>query len=281
MLELAVPQVNEERKNVKDLVFTILMNQHPLSMMELFNQIKKQYVLGITYQAVRKAVNSLHQQRIIVKTGKSYSLSKEWLLQMKSFFDKALTNYENGTKVRLFHAELAKEDYAVYTFNNLLDLDNFWGDVMMHWSDHEEENKNYLSVVHYHWWLVINLGKETGLFEHFRKKGIKSAFFTPIDVPLNHWALDVYKGMGVKTLLSKQKTEELFVDVNVLGDMVIQVKYPAKMVLKLKRLFSKYKTIQEIPSAEITQLAHEEGEIKFLLFKNKAIARDLREKYTF
>ncbi|MEK6938281.1 MAG: hypothetical protein AABX04_04520, partial [Nanoarchaeota archaeon] len=243
MLELAVPQVNEESKNVKDLVFTILMNEHPLSMMELFNQIKKQYVLGITYQAVRKSVNYLHQQKVLIKTGKRYSLSKEWLLQMKSFFDRALTNYESGTKVKLFQSELAKEDYAVYTFNNLLDLDNFWGDIMSYWAEHEKENKNYLSVVHYHWWLVINLGKETGLFDLFKKKGVKSAFFTPVDVPLNHWALEVYKGMGVKTILCKQKTEDDFVDINVLGEMVIQVKYAPKMVLRLNKMVLQMITI--------------------------------------
>ena len=280
MIELSIPQIDEESKNVKDLVFTILTQEQPLSIIELTNRVKKEYALGVTYQAVRKAVNTLQNQHVLTKNGKKYSLNKEWILKTKSFFDTLLTTYDGKTKIKLFSTEVAKEDYAVYTFNTLLDLDNFWGDIMLYWADHEKENKEYLSITHYNWWMIINLGRETKLFDSFKKKRIKSSFLTPVDLPLNRWASNIYTQMGVKTKITPLKDESTFVDINIMGNMVIQVHYPQNILKKIKNFFEKYKNVQEVPLKEITRLAHEQGEIKFVLFKNKTIAKNLRDLYT-
>jgi len=278
MIDLSIPQPGEESKHVKDIVFTILTQEPNLSIMELTNKIKRNYNLGITYQAVRKAVDALHSQNVLKKTNKTYSINKEWVLKLKSFFDKLLTTYETKTPIKLFHNEFAKEDYAVYTFNNLLDLDNFWGDIMVYWADHEKGKKEYFSYSHYHWWLLINLGHETQIFDHFRKRNVTSKFIIPINVPLNRWAASVYHTMNVKSKVLSKKAEEI-VDINIMGDAVIQVKYPQKIVADIKRIFSTYKTAQDIPPSEITKLAHETGGIKFILFKNPSIAENLRETY--
>ncbi len=275
MLELSIPQLGESTKNAKDLVITLLSQEQPLSIIELTNKIKKQYVVSITYQAVRKAVDNLNNQNVLTKTGKRYAISKDWLLQLKSFFDKLLTNYENRTTLKLFNAEFAKEDYALYTFNNLYDLDNFWDEVMTHWADHEKENKDYYSYTHYHWWLVINLGKETKLFTNFKKKKINSHVILRNVSPLNRWAGSVYADMDVKIIENIQKDDFPMVDINILGNTVIQVNYPPNLAKKLQLFFKKYKSVQEMSLKEITQLAHEPGDIKFILFKNPTIVRNM------
>ncbi|MBW2968364.1 hypothetical protein KY362_07830 [Candidatus Woesearchaeota archaeon] len=279
MLELIIPQPGQEARCVKDLVFTILSHERPLSIIELSNKIKKGYNIGITYQAVRKAVDNLHKQDVLTKTGKKYSVNKAWVLRLKSFFDGLLTTYENQTPIRIFSAELAKEDYAVYTFNSLLDLDNFWGDIQMYWADHEKENKTFFSYTHYHWWLLINLGRETKIFEHFREKKVKSYTIFRNKSPLNLWAKRVYADLGVKNVIKEIDTDDSIVDINILGDTVIQVKYPKRIMDKVKLFFKKYRNVQEMSLREITQLAHEPCDIKFIMFKNPTIARDLRAAY--
>ena len=274
MLELSIPQLDENSKNTKDIVFTILTRQHPLSLIQIHNKIKQQYNLGITYQAVRKSVDTLHTQGVLDKQGKEYSIKKEWILNLKSFFDKLLTKYETGKQLHTFRNELAKENYAVYTFNNLLDLDNFWGNIMNYWANHEKNNKNYLSIVHYHWWMIINLGKETALFENFKKKNIKSTFITLKKAPLNNWAKKIYQNYGMHTKSKTSKNK--YVDINVLGDTIIQVEYPKKIANKIEDFFKKYKNLQEVSPRTITQLAHKPCEIKFIMFKSSEIAQNLR-----
>ena len=275
MLELSIPQLGEDTKNTKDLIFTILTQEQPLSIIELTNKIKKQYVISITYQAVRKAVDNLHSQKVLTKTGKKYAINKEWLLKLKSFFDKLLTQYENKTTLKLFHTGFAKEDYALYTFNSLYELDNFWGDVMTYWADHEKDNKDYYSYTHYHWWLVINLGKETKLFDHFRKRHINSHVIMRNSQPLNQWASQVYADFGVKIIKKTQKDDSPLVDINILGNTVIQVNYSSNIAKKIKLFYKKYKSIQDMSPKEITQLAHETGDIKFILFKNPTIVKNM------
>ena len=98
MLELTIPQAGEKAKNIKDLIFTILTQEEDLSLIELTNIIKNQYVLNVTYQAVRKAVNTLEQQDILFKKGKKYSLNKEWVLKTKAFFDTLAVTHESGKR---------------------------------------------------------------------------------------------------------------------------------------------------------------------------------------
>jgi hypothetical protein len=279
MLELSIPQLGEDTKNAKDLVFTILTQEQPLSIIELSNKIKKQYVISITYQAVRKAVDNLHAQNVLTKTGKKYAINKEWLLKLKSFFDKLLTKYENKTTLKLFHTEFAKEDYALYTFNTLYELDNFWDEVMTYWADHEKENKDYYSHAHYHWWLLINLGKETKLFDHFRKRNIKSHVILRNAQPLNQWASQVYADLGVKIIKKVQADDTPMVDINILGNTIIQVNYPPNIAKKIQHFYKKYKSVQDMSLKEITQLAHEEGNIKFILFKNPTIVKNMVDSF--
>jgi hypothetical protein len=281
MIRLTIPQLEESSNNVKDLVFTILTHEQPLSLIELTNRIKKQYNLGVTYQAVRKAVDTLINQGVLAKSRKRYSISKKWILSVKNFFDKLLTTYETKTPVKMFHSELAKEDYAVYTFNNLLDLDNFWAGIMEHWANHLKQGdcKEYLSYCHYSFWFLINLGSETGLFEHMIKKGVDAYVVFPYDAPLNRWGFKLYKDIGAKVKISVNKELDDHTALNILGDHVVQVKYPPNIIKKLRKIYSKYKSVSEISPKEITQIAHESGEIKFIMFKNATIAKDLREKY--
>src|SRR3989338_1491745 len=275
MLNLSIPQLGEDTKNAKDLVFTILTQEQPLSIIELTNKIKKQYVISITYQAVRKAVDTLHAQNVLTKTGKKYAINREWLLKLKSFFDKLLTQYENKTTLKLFHTEFAKEDYALYKFNSLYELDNFWEEVMTYWADHEKDNKDYYSYTHYHWWLLINLGKETKLFDHFRKLHINSHVIMCNSQPLNQWASQVYADLGVKIIKKVQKDDSPMVDINILGNTVIQINYPPNIAKKIKLFYKKYNSVQDMSLKEITRLAHETGDIKFILFKNPNIVKSM------
>ncbi len=279
MIELSIPQLGEDTKNVKDLVFTILTAEQPLSIIELSNKIRKNYNVSVTYQAVRKAIDTLHSQGVLIKTKKKYSIDRKWALKLKSFFDKLLATYECKTTVKLFNTELAKEDYAVYTLNSLFDLDNFWGDLQMYLADHENSNKVFYSSTHYNWWMLINLGRETKHFEQFRSKKIKMYCIFRNKLPLNLWAEMVYKELGAMTAIKTMKDEEQTVDINILGDTVIQVKYPKNIINKIKRFYHKYKNTSEMSLTDITKIVHEPCEIKLIMFKNPTIAQNLRDTY--
>lgn len=249
--------------------------------MQLTNRIHKSYNVSVTYQAVRKATESLQEQGVLEKEGKSYKLSKVWVRKTKAFFDNLLTTMEGNADVHFLSDAIKKEDYAVYTFHNLLDLDNFWGDVMRNWADElrKGDDNIFFSYYNYDFWFLINLGRETSLWKHLMHKGVKPYILVLRDLPLNAWGVQVYGDAGINVRLHTNHKIPDTMDCNVLGDLVLQVKYPDHLIKKLRSFYAKYKNTQEMSLREITELAHQPSEIKFILFKNPAIARDIKEKY--
>jgi len=281
MIELSIPQMGEESRNVKDLVFSVLTAEQPLSMIELFNRIRRQYNVSITYQAVRKSVNMLQSQGVLLKKDKKYSISKEWVLKLKSFFDRMLTTYESGKGVHAFTKDIGKENYAVYTLNSLFELDNFWGDILWHLADSLGKNEERISFNygHYIWWMLINLGRESKLYEHYKDKKIKTFFVFFRDLGLNRQGAKIHEERGHKVRVVEDKNIDETVAVNTVGDTVIQVKYPVQIVKKIRNFFEKYKNTSEMSMKDITEIVHTPCEIKFIMFKNNTIAKNINETY--
>jgi len=281
MIEISLPQIGESAESVKDRVITILSEEYPLTTMQLYLKIKRNYNLSVTYQAVRKAIESLMDKKILEREEKSYKINKQWIFETKSFFDSLLLKYEEGRKFLKISPEFNKDNYSIYTFNTLLDLDNFWGDIMLYWADHikSEEPREFIAVGHYSWWMLINFGRETKIFEYYNKKKIKSSFILWKNNCLNKWAIKIYKNLKLKCSISENKQEDEHSSINVMGDTIIQVQYDKKIIEKLRRFFEQNKSIQEAKIEEITKLAHAPCEIKFILYKNKSLAKTLRESY--
>ncbi|MFH1770656.1 MAG: hypothetical protein ABH828_03805 [archaeon] len=281
MLELSIPQKGEKSGNAKDLIFTVLTQESPLSLMELTNRIKSQYNLRLTYQAIRKAVEKLNDQGVLKKEGKKYSISQEWLLELKTFFDKMLMTKDSGKTVYNFTKELAKEDYAVYTFSNLLDLDNFWGDMLMYLTKNigPDEIKVAINYDAYMWWMLFNLGRETKIYKYNTKNKIKTYFLWTRDVPLNRWGSKVYSELGFESKVKNIMELDESVYVNTVGDTVIQVKFSKDIMKKIRTYFEKYKATQEISMKDITKIAHEPCEVKFIIFRNPTLAKNIRDTY--
>lgn len=281
MIELSIPGIGEAEKGAKDRVITLLSEEYPLSLIQLSTKIRRNYNLSITYQAVRKAVEDLVQKGILEKEDKKYKISKEWIVKTKQFLDTLLLHYGSGRTSIHFSPELAKENYTLFTFNNLLDLDIFWGDVMHYWAEHKmrEEDIHFIGVGHYAWWILINFGRETKLFEHFKNKGIRSSFFLLKNNALNRWAGKVYQSQGLKVKVKTLEKIEERTGINVMGDTVIQVYYGKKIADKIKKIYERNTDFKTVDIKEITELAHESCEIKFVLFKNASLAKTLRESY--
>lgn len=281
MLELSIPQPGENARQTKDLIFSILSEQQPLALVQIHNIIKKKYNVGLTYQAVKQSADQLVEKHVLTKDKKHYRLNRTWLLEVKNTVDNLLNNYESGKDIRAFKKSFAKEQYAIYTFNNLLELDNFWDDMIIHVAENlsKEEDKSFLAHAQYGWWLLINFGKETKLFKHLRKLKLTCYNLFGQDVPLNRWAEKVYLDMDVVFRIVHNANVDRTITLNVIGDTVIQVKYPPKLLAEVETLYNKYNSTQEISPSEITTLAHEPCQIQFIVFKNKEIAKSLREKY--
>lgn len=277
MLEISIPELKEDSKNLKDIVFNILTQEQDLTLMKIFNKIRATYNVSASYQGVRKAVEYLVEKKILIKKDRKYSLNKDWLLKYKKFFDDLLAKEVSNYKPK-FSIELTKGNYSVYRFSNLLELDVFWGDLLMYLPHHldPDEPKIAIMMPKYCWWMLINLGRETKVYEEYKKMNLKFVF--TIENPLNKWAAEIYKDIADEVIFLKEKNPELS-DIDIIGDNIIKVEYSKKITDKIKRFFNKYKTTQEMSMKEITEIAHTKCDIRLIIFKDKTFAESIRKSY--
>lgn len=282
MIDLAIPEIHGKKRTVKDHIFSILTQEKELTLRQLHNKIKKQHNVNTTYQGVRKAVDNLTKKEVLIKKDKTYSISKKWVLSLKSFFDDLLLNFENKTTSKKISADLSKGDYAVYTFDSLYTSSVFWGETISFWLNNLKapEKCRYLSYAHYPWWLLFNLGSESNVMDKFKRSKIKSEFIFFSNHPLTKWAVKVYSQLGIKASIKKNKYSKEDVGINILEDYIIEIKYPKETIKIIKALFKKYKNTQEVSTQEITSLVHKKCDIKITIFKNREIANMMHNQIT-
>lgn len=278
MIELSLPELGKESKSAKDLVINILLEESSLSLMQIYNTIKKNYNISITYQAVRKAVELLLEKDILKKNNKSYSLNKSWFIKLKYFVDKIVMSNIN-TNPKQFKTAFTEKNYCVFTLNSLFELDNFWGNVLKYLvTNIKNEKRLSVNIGVFAWWMIINLGRESNLYYYFAKQNIKTYFIFFNQNSINQYAKQIYESLGHNVFLINSKKINNCLAINTLGDTIIHVEYPKQIIKQIKKYFETY-SIEKPNLPLITKIIHTKCKIQFAMFKNKEFADNFNEKY--
>ena len=121
------PSLLSESKspNTKAAVFLVLTKRHPLSVAEIFQNVRENFRQKITYQGVRKVVLHLADGGVISKgsTGK-YAISPEWIAKQKEDTRELDMRYWVGDKK--LPSELALGECEEYDFFGPKALPYYW-----------------------------------------------------------------------------------------------------------------------------------------------------------
>src|SRR3989344_2091602 len=132
-LSITLPLL-EKTSSVKDMAFSVLMHEFPLSLMKILNAVNKQYNKSFSFQAVRKAVLQLVEEGVLEKEGKEFSENK-------------------GSKVQV------SGNTTFYTLPTLVDLDYMWnGLIRQALNDQKTVKVITFKSVHF-WFLIATLPK--------------------------------------------------------------------------------------------------------------------------
>ena len=74
-----------KKRNVRESIISILSRDYPLSIRKIYNSVKKEYKLDVTYQAVFKLVKEMLGDNILQKADSEmeYQLNIEWIKQLE------------------------------------------------------------------------------------------------------------------------------------------------------------------------------------------------------
>ena len=162
-LEITLPRLGKVTRAAKDLVISSLMYEYPLTLAKLTNSIKKQYAASVTFQGVRRAVNALVEDEVLIKDGRQYSINKKWITSLKDFSDRLYDSYY-AKNSGIMNIESLGEEIKIYTFDNLIDADKFWNKTIAHWFKSGKE-KVYCQQFGHMWQVLGQMQEETSVLD--------------------------------------------------------------------------------------------------------------------
>lgn len=277
-LEITVPQLGKVKKTSKDLVVSALIYNHPTTLIKLTNIIKRKFHASFTFQGVRKAVNQLVIDEVVVKAGREYSLSKDWILKLREFTEKLHESYfAESTGIR--NIEAAGRDIKVYTFDNLVDLDIFWNSLIGKWFDEDRGvrgDKFYVQQSGHTWYVLANLEEETQILGKILKYNIKFFTLAAGNAVLDKWCKRYYENHGFYYVTSKKKTDASHYFA-VYNDHIIQCTYPMSLVEELNNIYRNAKDFESFDVAKLIRLLRKKTELKMTVMKNPVVAEQLKK----
>ena len=92
MLGLAF--IGRKPKNIKDLAVLLLIEEYPLKVKAIFNQLRQNYGVSATYQAVHKALLQLAEDGVVLRTKFGFIINREWIKKVEFFVALAKRNYQ-------------------------------------------------------------------------------------------------------------------------------------------------------------------------------------------
>jgi len=90
-------RLNSEGK-VKDAIVSILSNEWPLTLKEIYFSVVRRHCLRVSHQAVHKALKQLVESKVVAKKERRYRLNIEWIKGIKRFGENLEEAYSQPEK---------------------------------------------------------------------------------------------------------------------------------------------------------------------------------------
>lgn len=267
----------EKPVSVKDMAFSVLLRQFPLSLIKICNEVNKQYNRSVTFQAVRKAVLQLVEENVLEKDGKEFLINKDWIIDVIKFGNRLQQQYftksKKGSRVDV------GQNMAVYTLQKLVDLDYVWNGVIRKALSDPKAPKVITFKAEHFWFLIATLAQETELMKEMIKKGIKLYYVCYGNTDLDKWTVDMYNAIGVHArLMLKPKEFSSGLNIGTYGNVLIQSQYPQKLAKKIDAFFRSCRKPEDASLINITDLVTEKSEIPLQVLHDSLVVGTMRDE---
>jgi len=266
-----VPAIGSGKASTKNVIISILSEEWPLSVREIFSRVQKNGNGSISYQAIHKTLQTLESEEIVKRNEKGFTLNPSWIKNIRSFGEQLDKSYSLNSYQRViidFNKPLQS-----FTFNNYLEMLRF----TIHFFVDCPNQENKLGVCRcYHAWCPMNVSNEE--YKKLKQLFAETKFYEIIahDTPLDQMFAGLLRDLGKTIKLGIECSKEC--DTVVKGDFVYQVYFPND----LKSILSKiYKDTQKIEELEMNKLfknvLEKETKIKVVIIKDSSLAEQIRE----
>jgi hypothetical protein len=270
--DILMPELNARPKNTKDGVISILIQEWPLTLRQIFYSIKKQFHYSSTYQSVYKAVKELKQKDVLKEKDKKYEINTEWIKKVQSFTDIVETNYYAKEKLQNFSGvkeSKSGEDLIILNFETIFDAEKYLY-YFMKTELFKKRNEKICFQLNNLWQPTCYLRAEYNYYKRLLEKNHKVYFLYSGNSEIEKKAAKFYSAIGVKL---KKKNHEFSNETISFLDFFIQIfvsdklKKEIKIALNLKDNLKLLKTLGT------------KSNIRIIINKDKGLAEEFRKNF--
>ncbi len=267
-----------EREDVKNLAFSILTEEYPLSIAEVANRVRKRYGRSVTFQGVRKALLSLTDAGVLSKGEDGFSVSREWVAEGKGFLDRLYLRLVAKEKPAKAFDSLGK-DVSVFVFDSVNEMTRTWqeiSDTFYKGYRKGDCNVNCYQAAH-SWEVLLHPDIEAKLMGGAVKRGIAAYILCSNDTPLDRSLVRFHERLGVRMAINTYDTRDIDQShyLGTYGDIILQTEYPEAAVRKLKSFFEKTKSLERMDLSELSAIVNAKAKVKMTMIRNLAMAKQL------
>lgn len=271
-IEIVIPE-NGKVKKTKDMVFSILIDHPNLTLTQIQRKIKSLYGVNITIQSILKSINYFLKNNVILKDNKTYYINKEWVFDIKNYFDNLyfeMLNIKNTNKKINYSKEV-----TVYNLNNLFELDKLWSDYLINWIKKEKRDRRNVWQGNHCWWLIPRIQNEEMLHDQFDEYKVKTYNLIGQDTLLDRVAYKYYKSRkeNVKIL-----DENILEDVSCFGEFIFKYKIPKSIFNKLQKIYYSTKNIDVLDINKINAIFKEKDKIEVMVIKDSFLSSKIKDE---
>lgn len=276
-LEIVLPM--GEKKNVKNIVFSILTKEYPLKLITLTNYIKKRYGISATFQAVRKATLQLVESGVLIKENNEFQINKEWVKESKLIINK-LDNDLNSEIKQKPTVDSISNEISVFEFRSINDMMKFWQELIDNWFSKFKKGSHPFNCWQgsHMWEGLMHLETEEKIMGQLKKKGIESYAVLTSNTPLDKSTKKFYEKIGIKTIINSSSSSfDKSYHVGTYGDLIVQTNYPESIVKEFDNFFNKNKSLENYDVTELIKIANKKVKVKLTVIKNFQMAKQINK----
>ena len=276
-MDLTLENLDIGKEKVKDVVIKILSHEWPLTIKKIYYKIKKEYNLGVSYQAVHKVVNQLVEKKVLEKSKKEYHISLEWVENLGSLAKNLKESYSKN-KPLILHGLVdfeEKEDYVTLDFETLGDAENYRKKLQAEYMLKPHPKPPYCGETAHLKSPLVYSEKSINVLNLVESSKTDCYIIVRGDSEVDKYCARYYRNSLVRVRTGVDYKANC--EVMVIGEVIFQEYIPESTLSMLDELYKKTQDISEINiSRFFNEIYNRKEVVKVIVYKNKEIANELR-----
>ncbi|MBL7054335.1 hypothetical protein ISS05_01090 [Candidatus Woesearchaeota archaeon] len=269
---IVIPETDCEAVSTKDIVISSLSRDWPLNIQQLYNRTKKTFLKNVTYQATYKAVRSLHDEGVLIKQGKDYSISQVWLEETKEYlnFISGLIERKEKNPKNFEESLIMNRNLQLFEFEKFKNLYKFLRKFEDNLILAKNENSSFYWVVNHCYKALFQPSLEFEYMEKLKKKGIKLHILCNGDTSLDKWCRNFYEKNGA--VMKIDAGFGISRHINIYNEFIIEIFFSPEFQKIIHGVYNSASSVHAVDIAEILkEISKDDSKILVIINKNKRL----------